>query len=108
MKSAEPVNRHILVKFLFDARKSDLFTENSDNFDCATQDSIPFLDTSLRIEKGQIVSDLYKKPTDRNQYLLTNRTHPLMVSQIYPFSLALIIKRVSMKPDDQETRFSKL
>ena len=33
---------------------------------CLKQRSIPFLDTSLSIKEGQISTDLYKKPTDRN------------------------------------------
>ena len=82
--------------------------ENSDNCECATQDSILFWDTSLRNEKGPIVSDLYKKPTDCNQYLLTNSTHPPDCITNIPFSLALRIKRVCMKTVDQETRFSEL
>ena len=35
--------------------------------DCEAADSIPFLDTSIKIKDGQLVTDLYRKPTDRNQ-----------------------------------------
>ena len=39
-----------------------------DRCDCPDQKSIPFLDTSISIEGGQIVTDLYKKTTVKNQY----------------------------------------
>ena len=64
------------------------------NCDCQPQESIPFLDTSIRIEEGQIVTDLYRKPTDRNQYLLTNSIHPPNCIKNIPYSLALRINRV--------------
>ena len=39
-------------------------------------DSIPFLDTKLSIRDGKIKSDLYRKPSDREQYLLPSSCHP--------------------------------
>ena len=45
--------------------------------ECAEGNSIPFLDTSLEIKNGgKIVSDLYRKPSDRNKYLLPSSAHP--------------------------------
>jgi hypothetical protein len=41
-----------------------------DKCDCEPQSSIPFLDVLCSIKDGKIDTDLYKKPTDRNQYLL--------------------------------------
>ena len=46
-----------------------------DRCDCKPQNSIPFLDTSLTIIDGKIDTDLYKKDTDRNQYLLRESCH---------------------------------
>ena len=37
---------------------------------CAKIEGIPFLDTFCKIEDEQISTDLYRKPSDRNQYLL--------------------------------------
>ena len=37
---------------------------------CKAQETISFLDTSCQIIEGKIILDLYKKPTDRNMYLL--------------------------------------
>ena len=35
---------------------------------CEPTQSLPFLDTSCSIKDGKIVTDLYRKDTDRNQY----------------------------------------
>ena len=43
---------------------------------CPPMDSIPYLDTSCKIRNGRIITDLYRKPTDKNQYLLTSSCHP--------------------------------
>ena len=68
---------------------------------CLEQQSVPYLDTSLSMKNGKISVDLYKKPTDRNQYLLPSSCHPNQTTQNIPFSLALRIVRVC-------TRFQEL
>ena len=55
------------------------------------RNSIPFLDTSCRIEDGKIITYLYRKPTDHNMYLLTSSCHPAQVTKNIPYSLALRI-----------------
>ena len=47
-----------------------------DQCNCEKTDSIPFLDTLIKIENGKIDIDLFKKKTDRNQYLLPFSCHP--------------------------------
>ena len=76
--------------------------------DCTPQQSIPFLDTSCRISDGKIVTDLFRKETDRNQYLLPSSCHPSHVTQNIPFSLALRIVRICTFTTDREKRFSEL
>lgn len=39
-------------------------------------DSVPFLDTRVYLEHGQIETDLYTKPTDRKQLLMFDSYHP--------------------------------
>ena len=58
-----------------------------DKCDCQPKTSIPFLDTLLSIENGRIEVDLYKKPSDRNQYLLPSSCHPKSTTQAIPYSL---------------------
>ena len=54
------------------------------------------------------MTDLYRKKTDRNQYLLTSSCHPAHTTQNIPFSLALRIVRICSLPEDREKRFSEL
>ena len=58
-------------------------TPATPNFDCEAADSIPFLDTSIKIS-GQLVMDLYRKPTDWNQYLLPSSCHPAPCTKNIP------------------------
>ena len=49
--------------------------------DCEIKSAIPFLDTLCSIKNGKIDTDLYKKPTDRNQYLLPSSCHSKSMSE---------------------------
>ena len=65
----------------------------------ATYDShtreIPFLDTNISLnDDGQIVTDLYKKPTAKAQYLLPTSCHPGHVTKNIPFSLGYRLLRI--------------
>ena len=79
-----------------------------ENCDCEVQDTIPFLDTQCKIENGRIETDLYRKPTDRNQYLLTSSCSPSTCIENIPYSLALRIVRICSKPEWREKRFEEL
>ena len=76
--------------------------------ECPFQESISFLDTKCKIKEGKIVTDLYRKPTDRNQYLLTSSCSPATVTENIPFSLALRIVRNCSEPEIREQRFTEL
>ena len=52
--------------------------------------------------------DLYKKPTDRCQYLLTSSCHPAHVTDNIPFSLAYRIIRICSESESRDIRFSEL
>ena len=75
---------------------------------CPPQHSILFLDISLSIENGRISTDLYKKPTDQNQYLLTSSCHPNQTTLNIPFSLGLCIVRICSVEEQREQRFLEL
>ena len=66
------------------------------------------LDTSCQIENGQIVLDLYRKPTDRNLYLMLDSCHPPACQKKIPYSLAMIIVRICTYKDSREFRFKEL
>ena len=76
--------------------------------ECAESRSIPFLDTSLEIKEGRIVSDLYRKPSDRNKYLLPSSAHPSHVTKSTPYSLALRIVRNCSEPEARDMRLEEL
>ena len=57
---------------------------------------------------SMIIVDLYKKPTDRNMYLLTSSAHPNHVTSNIPYSLALRITRICSKPETRDLRHSEL
>ena len=61
---------------------------------CPAQDYFPFLETSLSVSAGKINSDLYRKKTDRCQYLLPSSCHPPHCTDNIPYSLALRIQRI--------------
>ena len=75
---------------------------------CPQVDSIPYLDTSCQIKQGKIVTDLYRKPTDRNQYLLPSTCHPIECLDSIPFSLSLRINRVCSEEPTREQRLTEL
>jgi hypothetical protein len=79
-----------------------------DRCQCPEKKSVPFLDTSLLIENGQIVVDLYRKPSDRNKYLLLDSCHPEVQKNNIPFSLFLRITRICSKESAREIRYNEL
>ena len=80
------------------------------NLDCGCSpcNEIAFLDTSCKIVEGKILTDLYRKETDRNQYLLPSSCHPAHVTENIPYSLALRIVRICSLVEDREKRFGEL
>ena len=79
-----------------------------DKCDCPEVSSIPFLDTLISIKDGRIVTDLYRKPTDRNQYLLPNSCHPKSTTLAIPKSLGLRIVRICSDKDTRNIRLEEM
>ena len=59
-------------------------------------------------KNGQIITDLYRKPNDCNQYLLTSSCHPIECFENIPFSLAMRINRICAEPHSRDKRFAEL
>ena len=95
---------HPTLKFTMEHTK----TENNCDCECKPLTKIPFLDTQCQIEEGKMIVDLYRKPTDRNMYLLTSSCHPSQVCENIPYSLALRIVRICSKPEDRDKRLDEL
>ena len=101
----EDLNKiHPTIKFTMNHTKN----ENENSCNCAPCPAIPFLDTSASIQDNKITLDLYRKPTDRCQYLLTSSCHPAHVTENIPFSLAYRIVRICSVPETRDIRLSEL
>lgn len=61
--------------------------------------SLPFLDTLVTLRDNKISTDLYKKETDRCQYLLPSSCHPAHITKNIPFSLGFRLLRIVSDPD---------
>ena len=84
------------------------FDVGEDMCACESSSSLAFLDTSCSLKNGKIIVDLYRKPTDRNQYLLTSSCHPAHVTKNIPFSLAYRIIRICSEPTTRDLRLEEL
>ena len=107
-------NIHPTIKFTMNHTTPFSSSPSSDNpvptpsCACCTGDSLPFLDTSCSIKDRKIIVDLYRKPTDRNQYLLPSSCHPAHVTNNIPFSLAYRIVRICSESDTRDQRLEEL
>ena len=79
-----------------------------DHCDDDAKDKIPFLDTQVEIKNNKIITDLYKKPTDRNMYLLPSSCHVTSVCDNIPYSLCLRIIRICSEPEARDLRLAEL
>ena len=82
--------------------------EEEEPCDCPKKETIPYLDVSLSIKNGKIDTDLYRKPTDRNQYLLPSSCHPTDCIKNIPFSLALRIVKICSNVENRNKRLEEL
>jgi hypothetical protein len=98
---------HPTIKFTMSHSFPNL-SENQQTCNCDHSASVAFLDTSCQIINRRIIVDLYRKKTDRNQYLLTSSCHPAHVTENIPFSLALRIARICSFPEDRDKRMEEL
>ena len=88
---------------------TSLKNENSENkCDCKETEDIQFLDLSCSIKEGKIETDLFRKQTDRNQYLLPSSCHPRHTTRSIPISLATRVLRNCSNPEKREKRFKEL
>ena len=98
---------HKSIKFTMN-HSSPANEAEDDSCQCEKQSSIPFLDVSCSIQNGKIETDLHRKETDRNMYLLPTSCHPPSCTNNIPFSLCLRIVRICSKPEYREEQFLKL
>ena len=64
--------------------------------------------TTVTITNGKITTNLYRKPTNRVQYLLPDYCHPSHVTNSISYSLALQIVRICSEPEEREVKMEEL
>ena len=70
--------------------------------------STNFLDLKITLTDDGIQTDLYRKPTDRVQYLLPSSCHPAHTFKNIPYSLALRLVRIVSDKKILTERFQEL
>ena len=76
--------------------------------ECEPKNLVLFPEASISIIEGKIDTDLFKKDTDRNQYLLRESCHPQGVTASIPFSLGLRIVRICLRPKNRDRNLKEL
>ena len=75
--------------------------------ECSVKE-IPFLDILLQVD-GQVIStDIYRKPTDTQQYLHFKSQHPKTCLKAIPYNLARRICTIVSDKNLREIRLSEL
>ena len=64
------------------------------------KDHIVFLDTEIYLHNGKLHTNIYRKETDRQNYLHTKYEHPKSLKDSLPYSQAIRIKRKSSNQVD--------
>ena len=70
--------------------------------------NVPFLDVMVSLHNGIIETDLFTKPTDKHQHLLSSSYHPHHTKKAIPFSLALRLRRICSTDAKFKHRINKL
>ena len=92
----------IFVDYLNNIHPTIKFTSNH------SLTNIPFLDVMVSLNNGTIETDLYTKPTDKHQHLLSSSCHPQHTKKAIPFSLALRIRRICSTDTNFTLRLNEL
>ena len=61
------------------------------------EESIHLLDLNIRLSDGNILTDLYVKPTNRHQFLHYTSSHPSHIKRSIVFSQVLRVSRICSK-----------
>ncbi|XP_065064699.1 uncharacterized protein LOC135690932 [Rhopilema esculentum] len=74
-----------------------------------SKQSIHLLDVTISINKNNtLFTDLYVKPTDTHQYLLSTSAHPKHTKQSIPYSFALRLRRICSEDETYKFQTKQL
>ena len=66
----------------------------------SSKEDVSFLDVIVKKSDGNLITDLYIKPTDRHQYLHYTSSHPDHIKRSIIYSQCLRVRRVCNKDED--------
>jgi hypothetical protein len=70
--------------------------------------STTYLDMTIKLKNGKVVTDFYRKPTDKIQYLLPSSCHPSHTFKSIPYSLAIRLVRICSTKQILQQRLGEL
>lgn len=73
-----------------------------------SRENIKFLDTVVYIDGNRLKTDLFVKPTDKNNLLQFKSQHPKGMMESLPYSQLLRVKRIVDDPNYYERRKSEM
>ena len=100
-------NLHPTIKFTYAMTcpfTCDIPSDINHDCFCFSSKSIPFLDTLVTLKDWKISTDLFRKETDRCQYLLPSSCHPSHICKNIPYSLCYRLVRICSELDALESR----
>ena len=74
----------------------------------ASQQTVPFLDVSVTKKNGDIETTVYRKKTDRNNYLHFSSYHPASLKRGLPYSQMLRLKRICSTESEFEGQSNEM
>ena len=73
-----------------------------------SKEAINFLDVNVRVVEGELVTDLFVKPTDTHQFLDPSSSHFYHCNKGIPYCQALRLNRICSDNDSFDKRFNDL
>ena len=73
-----------------------------------SKETINFLDVNIRLVGGELMTDLFVKPTDTHQFLDPSSSHPYHCKEGIPYSQALRLNRICSDNDSFDKRCNDL
>ena len=74
----------------------------------STTNSCNFLDLNISVQNGKLVTDLYRKPTDKPRALLPSSAHPTHITSNIVYSMAFRLIRICSGEEDFKKRLVEL
>ena len=73
-----------------------------------SKEAINFLDVNVRLVEGELMTDLFVKPTDTHQFLDPSSSHPYHCKKGIPYSQALRLNRICSDNESFDKRCNDL